>query len=370
MKISIVVPCFNVVRYLPMCLDSIFSNNCENVEVILIDDGSTDDMGRRLNQYFLNSNCQKNITFNYKNAKVKIIHQCNSGVSSARNTGIIMSSGDYIIFIDPDDIVSSEYFIEIKEFIEQCGNPDIVITGFHKIVEDNNGEIISEKEYLPNNLYKTSSVEETIHTIFPKYIGYSIDDILDWTRNGGNLAARLEWGAVWRNIYSKKFLDSNKIIFDTSIHLNEDSMFNALCFSKAKHVETLNKGYYSYTIRPTGALMKNRSAELVNNKFALLNERSNIIENVKQRGYDFSIKDFAGSNIMSCFELIIKMPFKAKKKTCEYIRDNRVNASIKQMPYTGKKKVDIPLFALKHNLEVPMIYAVAIGKRIGFKFNL
>lgn len=148
------------------------------------------------------------------------------------------------------------------------------------------------------------------------------------------------------------------------------SMFNAMCFSRAQKIRTLNKGFYCYTIRPSGAFMKKRDAELVENKTALLKARSNIVSDLNKRGFNFSVKDYAGSNVMSCFELIIKMPFSARRETKKYISNLLVKESIKILPFTGRKKVDIPLLALKCNLQALMIYAVNLGKLFGVQFQL
>lgn len=184
------------------------------------------------------------------------------------------------------------------------------------------------------------------------------------------ISKRLEWGAVWRNVYRRDFLNKNQIRFNPSIRLNEDSMFNAMCFSRAQKIRTLNKGFYCYTIRPSGAFMKKRDAELVGNKMALLEARSNIVKDLNERGFNFSVKDYAGSNVMSCFELIIKMPFSARRETKKYISNLLVKESIKILPFTGRKKVDIPLLALKCNLQALMIYAVNLGKLFGVQFQL
>ena len=114
----------------------------------------------------------------------------------------------------------------------------------------------------------------------------------------------------------------------------------------------------------------NAYAELVGNKMALLEARSNIVKDLNERGFNFSVKDYAGSNVMSCFELIIKMPFSARRETKKYISNLLVKESIKILPFTGRKKVDIPLLALKCNLQALMIYAVNLGKLFGVQFQL
>ena len=80
MSLSLVLPCYNVMKYLPKCLDSIFKNDCNDIEIILVNDGSSDDIGGGLSQYFNKDNCDHNIEFEYKDARIKIIHTCNSGV--------------------------------------------------------------------------------------------------------------------------------------------------------------------------------------------------------------------------------------------------------------------------------------------------
>lgn len=322
-----------------------------------------------LNRYFDKNNCDHNIAFKYKDARIKIIHTRNCGVSAARNTGIENATGDYIIFIDPDDTVKENYFSTIKAFVELT-NVDVVILGFHQIIEDKDGNIMEEGEFHPQKDYVSNSVKETVTNVFPKYLGYSVEDILEWAKSTEAISKRLEWGAVWRNVYRRVFLNENQIRFNPSIRLNEDSMFNAMCFSRAKKIRTLNKGFYCYTIRPSGAFMKKRDAELVENKMALLEERSHIVNDLNKRGFELSVRDYAGSNVMSCFELIIKMPFSVRRETKKYIHNSLVKKSIKVLPFTGRKKVDIPLFILKCNLQTLMIYAVNFGKLFGVQFRL
>lgn len=368
MSLSLVLPCYNVVKYLPKCLDSIFKNDCSDIEIVLVNDGSSDDIGG-LSQYFNKNNCDHNIEFEYKGAWIKIIHTRNCGVSAARNTGIENATSDYIVFIDPDDTVKENYFSTIKAFVTST-SVDVAIFGFYQIVEDKDGNVVKEGEVFPQKNYISNSVEETVRTVLPKSLGYSVEDILEWVNSTEAISKRLEWGAVWQNVYRRDFLNKNQIRFNPSIRLNEDSMFNAMCFSRAQKIRTLNKGFYCYTIRPSGAFMKKRDAELVRNKMALLEARSNIVKDLNERGFNFSVKDYAGSNVMSCFELIIKMPFSARRETKKYISNLLVKESIKILPFTGRKKVDIPLLALKCNLQALMIYAVNLGKLFGVQFQL
>ena len=92
-KISIIVPIYNVEKYLPGCIDSILKQTYENMEIILVDDGSPDNCPAICDEY------------EKKDTRIRVIHQKNSGLSGARNTGIDNAQGEYLIFVDSDDTV-------------------------------------------------------------------------------------------------------------------------------------------------------------------------------------------------------------------------------------------------------------------------
>ena len=91
--ISVIIPVFNAEKYLRRCLDSVLSQTYENLEVILVDDGSTDNSGSICEEYAV------------IDKRVRVFHQVNAGVSSARNQGISLVSGEYLTFLDADDYI-------------------------------------------------------------------------------------------------------------------------------------------------------------------------------------------------------------------------------------------------------------------------
>ena len=105
--ISVIVPIFNVEKYLERCVNSILRQSYGNIEVVLVDDGSSDGSGLICD------------SFAKKDSRVKVIHQTNSGVATARNTGLDSSTGDYICFVDSDDYVHPDFikylFIKLTE---------------------------------------------------------------------------------------------------------------------------------------------------------------------------------------------------------------------------------------------------------------
>ncbi|HJA50079.1 MAG TPA: glycosyltransferase, partial [Candidatus Fusicatenibacter intestinipullorum] len=95
-KISVIIPVYNVEKYLKRCLDSVINQTYKNLEIILIDDGSTDNSGKICDEYA------------QKDERIIVIHKENGGVSSARNKGLDICIGDYISFIDSDDWINLE----------------------------------------------------------------------------------------------------------------------------------------------------------------------------------------------------------------------------------------------------------------------
>ena len=114
--ISIIIPAYNIEDYIGTCLDSLLKQTYKNLEIIVVDDGSSDNTGKIVDEY----------TIKYKN--IKVIHKKNAGVSAARNSGLDLASGDYIGFVDGDDTVDEEMFeilinnaIKYDADISHCG---------------------------------------------------------------------------------------------------------------------------------------------------------------------------------------------------------------------------------------------------------
>lgn len=121
--ISIVVPVYNVENYLDRCVKSIIAQVYTNIEIILVDDGSSDNSGKI---------CEK---WKEKDKRIIVIHKKNGGLSSARNAGIEIAKGKYIAFVDSDDYISKNMYSELYRVLKQ-NNSDIAICG-RKYVWDN-----------------------------------------------------------------------------------------------------------------------------------------------------------------------------------------------------------------------------------------
>lgn len=120
--ISVIVPVYNVEAYLNKCIDSILKNDYQNIEVILVDDGSSDHSGKICDEY------------EQVDGRVSVIHKENGGLSSARNVGLKLAKGDFITFVDSDDSITSNMFrVMLKSALEH--NADIVQCGYDRVDE-------------------------------------------------------------------------------------------------------------------------------------------------------------------------------------------------------------------------------------------
>ena len=128
-KLSIILPVYNVEKYLPDCLTSILNQTYDDFELIIIDDGSTDQSLSICKAYEL------------KDTRIRVYSQCNAGLSAARNKGIDCSQGTYLAFVDSDDTIDSEMYETMMSALEES-EVDIVVCG-HRVVSEN-GEIIEE----------------------------------------------------------------------------------------------------------------------------------------------------------------------------------------------------------------------------------
>ncbi len=140
-QISIIIPVYNTEQFLKSCINSLINQSFENCEFIFVDDGSTDQSCNLIRSYKKNDN------------RIKLVMQDNKGVSSARNTGILNSKGEYIGFVDSDDYIESDmYEILYKEIqIEDC---DVIISHFEE-------ELNGYKRIKTYNLIKNELMDKT-----------------------------------------------------------------------------------------------------------------------------------------------------------------------------------------------------------------
>ena len=146
-KVSIILPIYNVEKYLEKCVNSVINQTYQNIEVILVDDGSKDSSGRICDKLVESDN------------RIKVIHKKNGGLASARNAGYEAATGEYIMYIDSDDCVKEETVKRCVDVIEK-DKSDVVIFGYEKMSED--GKVLETCSW-GNKIYSHNEMTEYLY---------------------------------------------------------------------------------------------------------------------------------------------------------------------------------------------------------------
>lgn len=219
--VSIIIPIYNSEDYLCDCLNSIVNSTFQDFEVLLVDDGSKDNSLEICKKYY------------NKDKRFKVFHQKNSGASVARNYGLSIAKGDYISFVDSDDILPKYFLSEAMEYIHKY-NVDIVIGGY---------EIIGiNKKFIPDIKKEELYAGDEINKLKSFFLAYSSKEDTSEFRSCPNILS--PWGKVF-----KKEILKNVEFLDTLI-LDEDTLFNLYAFEHAKSILCVPAVYYQWRMNP------------------------------------------------------------------------------------------------------------------------
>lgn len=229
-RISVIIPVYNVEAYLRRCIDSVLSQTCRDLEIILVDDGSQDNSGAICDEYAR------------RDARIRAIHQVNMGPYGARNTGMEAASGEYISFIDNDDWIEEDMYASMLQIIDDC-HPDIIRFGLKKMLS---GKIIYERKMTcANGFYEGELLNsQRLDIISNEHIlDYKKERILSACTNLYKLDLIMEHGF--------RFVSEREI-------LNEDYLFVLQVFMAAKSVYIMDKTFYCYDTREGSITMSYR----------------------------------------------------------------------------------------------------------------
>ncbi|MGL5053346.1 MAG: glycosyltransferase [Cetobacterium sp.] len=228
MELTIIVPVYNVEKYLKDCLDSIYKINTIKYEVILVNDGSSDSSLNILKEYY---SLYPNFT--------KIIDKENGGLSSARNAGIREARGEYLSFIDSDDIIDFKGF---QDFFKegQKLDLDVMVGNMRYFTEDKIGEPLFRSEEIKD--FTVGKGTKFFLTLFE-----------------GTKCFREE---VVDDIYKREFICENKLYFHDNL-VHEDSYFTPMVYLKARKVKYIDIAFYYYRQR-SGSIMSSITENSIN----------------------------------------------------------------------------------------------------------
>ncbi|MGH2063294.1 glycosyltransferase [Aerococcus urinaeequi] len=221
MKLSVIVPVYNVENYIEKCVMSILNQSFKDLEIILVNDGSLDKSGEI---------CEK-IKEKYEN--VEVYHKSNGGLSDARNYGILKSKGEYITFVDSDDYIKPDVYLPLMNLVERTA-AEIVIGQLVKYYPNEKKFINKQRNEYSNKLKLVTGLE---------YLNESISE-------------KIYSAVAVKGIYKKELLLENNLFFQKGL-LHEDELWTPQILLKAKKVIDSNMNFYVHVDRE-GSITNNK----------------------------------------------------------------------------------------------------------------
>lgn len=335
MKISIVIPVYNVETYLPQCLDSVINQTYTNIEIILVNDGSTDKSKEICEQYMLD------YTF------IKLINKENGGVSDARNVGIMNSTGDYLLFVDPDDYwEQTDFLFEISQIIKKNPSIDYVFFKYKYFYQEQN-KFTNHKDFHINE-----------ETKFWKSGLDCLEFIFEQTM-------KFQWFA-WMGITRREFILENELFFIKG-RKYEDMLWTPKIFLKARLIGFYNKVVYVYRRERKGQITNIVSSKSIEDNIFISSSWDDYLEN-------YPINDNLKNKLLINFNMLyfyaIKYTGFVKKHDRKKVICNLVNNK-KLLNYYYKKTIIINLLCktIGFNLTTKLLYMAIRFKNLN-KFSL
>lgn len=255
--ISVIMPVYNVEKYIRQGIESVLNQTYKKLEIILVDDGSKDSSGNICDEYAKKDN------------RIKVIHKENGGVSSARNTGMHIATGKYIMFIDPDDFYENNACELLYNAIEQK-KVDYVIANY--VYTTHKGEKWKKNMFSVNNNFEVS--------------------IKDYKK-----ALFVMNSVIWNKIFKREFVEKHKLRFVEGV-LAEDAVFSMSCYAYAKKAYYIHDVIYNYRQNEKSESL---STKCTINYFSKMNEAYKLILEVLKTTNNIGFYRFFCARIMPYF---------------------------------------------------------------------
>ena len=295
--ISFVLPVYNTSLYLEKCVDSLVKQIKNGMEILLIDDGSTDNCPQICDSYAAKYPEQ-----------IKVIHKKNAGLSAARNTGIEYAKNKWIAFIDSDDTVADDYVASYIRIITEEDNVDLVLSGYQLV--DDNGNMLGE--FGPKVSKKFTKDSKELQKLF-----FEISDNLE---DRGWLCTY-----AWNKLYRKDIIDRYHVLYRESVGYVEDFLFNAEYYMHIEQLCTIAKPNYVYYKHGTGATSRFWGGDQFLERRQMVYEANEQMANSLDLGEDFRkiLEQIEAKQIFATAKWVFgsgrKLPYKAKIEHCEAI---------------------------------------------------
>ncbi|PAB54425.1 hypothetical protein A3Q24_07785 [Lactobacillus johnsonii] len=325
-KVSVILPIYNADKYLEKCVNTIINQTYSNLQIILVDDGSTD------NSWDI---CQSLKT---KDKRISIMTQNNSGVSVARNSGMDMADGDWIMFVDPDDYLDKRA-IEIL-LANANSQTDIAICSCYGVDEN----AMSKKRahfFEDNQTFNKNKSDLYLQLLNSSY------------KQTGSVFTAI--GVPWGKLYRFSFLKKYSLRFDPSLRRMQDNIFNMYAFYFARNINYIDKSLYFYRLDHITDYAKRHRKDFPNIFKPIAVARTKGIYDLKlyknYKIYDFYLQELAG-----IFFGVVNSLMITSNDFSNEVNHLKVNSVFKELFKNKKykritnKKIRLKLFIIDNNL--------------------
>lgn len=287
--ISIIIPIYNAEKWIERCINSILNQNYTKIELILVNDGSTDSSGRICDSY------------EKKDNRIKVIHKKNEGVSIARNNGKSIASGEYLYFMDADDMLKKNTFEKLINVFND-NKVNIILFGYENL--SNNEEVIP---------------------IFEEGV---TDDFSSKLKNYKHINSKNQFCFSWRFIFKRTLIEDINNNFNSDIKIGEDTLFNMTAVFSCNQIYTLKESLYIYNDLNSESAMRKKYkvnfTEDINNNYK---EKVKLFKKYKIKDINF-IDDLYYYNICGLMITCIKNIYSGEKNICKSELRKLLNSEI------------------------------------------
>ncbi|SEQ02339.1 Glycosyltransferase involved in cell wall bisynthesis [Lachnospiraceae bacterium RM5] len=322
--ISIIVPVYNLEKYLENTLNHILAQTYKDIEILAIDDGSKDNSGKILDEYAK------------KDERLKVFHIPNGGAAKARNVGLDNMTGEYVTFIDGDDIVSDDYIERLYNDITNSGS-DISICKYENIYMDN----ILNNDYPPvkeADFTKTFSVKEAIYRLL-----YQVDFDSE----------------MWVKIYKSSLFDDIRFPLG---NVFEDIAIIYDVFFKAKKISFSNHTGYYYFNRPDSTTLKGFSIKKMDLIDIMDRLEKEILEKYPEEKFRFAT---ASKKVRANFHIYLQMPMSKELKEERKRIENNIKPLRKYVLKDKHSRRGTKIAVLITYLGFPVLHSMSKLKKFG-----
>jgi len=300
-KISVIIPIYNVERYLRKCIDSVISQTYQNIELILVNDGSTDGSTKICDVYAA------------KDKRITVIHKENGGLSSARNAGLEIANGYYIAFLDSDDWIDTEMYQVLIQLLEQH-DADISACGLKEIYDD--------KTLIASNTAQITKLDRT----------EAINSLIT-----GHNSVRFE---VWNKVFKSEIIRG--IRFKEG-QIYEDVYFDRKVFLKLNKLVYIDLPMHNYLKVRDG----NTNSNFKEKKLAIFCELDDFAKELEERGMHDSALRFQAFSLFTSITLYLNaIQLRTSESILRRIRSRHwiYHKQNKKNPYVNKMKSNFFLY--------------------------